>query len=321
MWLSLANVNKYSGYGLLWTSQRLVRLSWKNNFPARQGSTPKNPIRRSSSQQSEEIADQSVSSAYDNSLSLISTVEDVERFKQTKKINTTKFRQHVNPLSRKFQTPCDLPASWPQKAYWDCQKQLYLDIGCGKGGFLLQLAQASIDGSTHLNNLNYLGLEIRPSVVEFAATRVPQRKLQGLVSFVGCNVNVDLERLLSLYQTENGSAQFLHTVSIQFPDPHFKERHKKRKVVNQELICTLAKYMSPKSMVFLQSDIQDVLDDMRGSFREDKGTTYFEDEIENFEEYLNTNPIGIPTEREVSVLEKDFPVYRTVFRRNDTPFS
>jgi hypothetical protein len=39
------------------------------------------------------------------------------------------------------------------------------------------------------------------------------------------------------------------------------------------------------------------------------------------EEYLPENIFGIPTEREVSVLEKGLPVYRTTFKRTTVPVS
>jgi tRNA (guanine-N7-)-methyltransferase len=263
--------------------------------------------------------------AYNNSLAVISSPEEVEQFKlEHASFKTAKFRQHVNPLARKFQAPCHLPISWPQNAFYDCSKKLYLDIGCGKGGFLLHLAGAVKDDDSDVtgnqfSDLNFFGLEIRPPVAEYAASRVSKKGLQGLVSFVGCNVNIDLERLLSLYQREHASSPdetILHTVSIQFPDPHFKERHKKRKVVTQELIQTLAKHMAPNSAVFLQSDVQNVLDDMRQAFREENGLKFFYDEIEDSSEYLDVNPVGIPTEREISVLENKLPVFRTVLRRN-----
>ena len=37
----------------------------------------------------------------------------------------------------------------------------------------------------------------------------------------------------------------------------------------------------------------------------------------DIEETLDENPLGVPTEREISVLEQDLPVYRTVFRRSE----
>ena len=73
--------------------------------------------------------------------------------------------------------------------------------------------------------------------------------------------------------------------------------------------------MPPGATVFLQSDIQTVLDDMRERFRE--APEYFQDQIDDLEEYHPENMIGIPTEREVSVLKQDLPVYRAVLLRTD----
>eukprot|EP00957_Ditylum_brightwellii_P086523 6583028-Ditylum_brightwellii.AAC.1 len=57
---------------------------------------------------------------------------------------------------------------------------------------------------------------------------------------------------------------------------------------------------------------------MRERFREQ--SIYFEDEIESVEEYMDVNPLGVPTERELSVLKKDLPVFRTILRRTSVPF-
>mmetsp|Transcript_14567 Transcript_14567/g.20579 ORF Transcript_14567/g.20579 Transcript_14567/m.20579 type:complete len:330 (+) Transcript_14567:78-1067(+) len=230
--------------------------------------------------------------------------------KKKKRNNNSRFRQHVNPLARKFQQPTALSQDWPKNVYDDISLPLHMDIGCGKGGFLRDLAGNSTESK------NYLGLEIRPSVVEFAQERIAKRGLTGKLDYIGCNANVDLERLLTHY-TEAGGGP-VDIVSIQFPDPHFKTSHAKRRVVTAELIETLAKFMPESSRIFLQSDIQSVLDDMRSRFRE--YSKYFKDEIEDVEEYMEINPLGIATEREVSVIDKDLPVFRTVLRRTALEF-
>ena len=198
---------------------------------------------------------------------------------------------------------------------------LFADVGCGKGGFLLNLAkqrqeeeEGSKDGEQTNEKRNYLGLEIRPSVAQYAKGRITRRNLDGVIDFVGCNANVDLDRLLSRY-TCNGGGE-IALLSIQYPDPHFKKSHQKRRVVTPELVDVLAKYVLPGREIFIQSDIKDVLDAMRLTIRED-GAKYFTDVIQNVDEYMDINPIGVPTEREVSVLDQNLPVYRTVFRRTD----
>ena len=224
-------------------------------------------------------------------------------------------RQHVNPLASKFQQPTILPDNWPNDVYDDVNRPLFLDIGCSRGGFLVDMA------TKFPEDYNYLGLEIRPIVVYHAKSRIEKHKLTGRLDFVGCNANVDLERILrrvsdaysGSHAESNGNLQM---VAIQFPDPHFKARHAKRRVVTRELIHTLAKFMPAGATVFLQSDVQPVLDEMRSTFRE-YGLGLFVDSLESTDEYVPTNIMGVPTERETSVLERDLPVYRAVFTRTD----
>uniref|UniRef100_A0A7S4ER99 tRNA (guanine(46)-N(7))-methyltransferase n=1 Tax=Pseudo-nitzschia australis TaxID=44445 RepID=A0A7S4ER99_9STRA len=233
---------------------------------------------------------------------------------RTKKDNQSfRSRQHVNPLARKFQKPAILSDNWPIDVFEDLSKPIFLDIGCSRGGFLLDMAVQRPD------DYNYLGLEIRPIVVYHAQERVQNRKLQGGLDFVGCNANVDLERLLALLTTTTEEQEAIRgsveMVTIQFPDPHFKARHAKRRVVTLELVQTLARFMPEGATVFLQSDIQSVLDEMRLQFREQ--SEYFRDTHESMEEYIPENILGVPTEREISVLERDLPVFRATFTRTD----
>lgn len=252
----------------------------------------------------------------------------------------SRFRQHVNPLARRYQMDADLPDGWPNSTYDDPSLPLYLDIGCGKGGFLLDLvakrhggvsgdgtdadADENVDGGENSSlltpDMNYLGLEIRPGVAQYAQGRVEKRVASEgnkRLSFIGCNANVDLDRILALYQNDDGDARGpLALISIQYPDPHFKKQHAKRRVVTTELITTLARRTGEGSYVFLQSDVKDVLDDMRDRFRI-HGEEWWVDEVEDVEKYIPENPLGVPTEREMSVLKKGLPVYRTLFRRND----
>lgn len=271
--------------------------------------------------------------------------------KQNKRNNVVRVRQHVNPLARRFQQPTILSEEWPRDVFtqfWNTNdneettssptvKPLLLDIGCSKGGFLLHLA------AERPNDYNYLGLEIRPLAVQFAQERLHNSNkykhiCPGHLDFVGCNANVDLERLLTMYRKTVKATQLeetksvsqaqhstsssvitpLQMVCLQFPDPHFKKSHAKRRVVTTELVQTLPQFMPPGSKIFLQSDVQSVLDDMRERFRED-APLHFQDQINDIGEYYPENIIGIPTEREISVLEKDLPVYRAVFVRTDVP--
>jgi tRNA (guanine-N7-)-methyltransferase len=68
-------------------------------------------------------------------------------------------RQHVNPLSLKYQQPIQLP-DW-FKVYSQLNQPLHLDLGSARGQFLLSLAQIQRDR-------NFLGIEIREPLVTVA---------------------------------------------------------------------------------------------------------------------------------------------------------
>ncbi|QKQ73461.1 tRNA (guanosine(46)-N7)-methyltransferase TrmB [Nostoc sp. TCL240-02] len=204
-------------------------------------------------------------------------------------------RQHVNPLAKKYQTPAS-PLDWG-KIYAKPNQPLHLDIGCAKGQFLLNMAKIE-------PNWNFLGLEIRePLVVE--ANRLSSELALTNLHYLFCNVNNSLDSLLS--SLPPGSLQ---RVTIQFPDPWFKTRHAKRRVVQPELVAELASYLAVGGIVFVQSDMEFIAVEMRDHFAahpayQKVGT----------EEWLAENPLPVPTEREMGTQKKGEPVYRALFVR------
>ena len=206
-----------------------------------------------------------------------------------------RIRQHVNPLARKFQEPIPIP-NW-QEIYANCNLPIHLDIGCARGRFLLAMAEQNAD-------VNYLGIEIREQLVESANKERDRLGLTNLHYLFG-NMNSSAEVLL-----ESLPKNSLKTISVQFPDPWFKKKHNKRRVVQPDLVTILVDYLADDGRVFLQSDIKEVAIEMRDRFAADSRL------IQQHEEWLATNPLTVATERELYVLKQDLPVYRVLFAGN-----
>ncbi|PMB38110.1 tRNA (guanosine(46)-N7)-methyltransferase TrmB [Fischerella thermalis CCMEE 5330] len=204
-------------------------------------------------------------------------------------------RQHVNPLAQKYQTPAN-PLDW-EKIYTKPKQPLHLDIGCARGRFLLQMAQIEA-------NWNFLGLEIRQPLVDEANRLRDELELQNL-HYLFCNVNNSLRSLLSTFPPGT-----LQRVSIQFPDPWFKNRHAKRRIVQPELVAELSEYLIPGGIVFLQSDVEFVAIEMCDRF-----AAHPSFQRQGSGEWLAENPLPVSTEREIATQKKGKPVYRAVFER------
>jgi tRNA (guanine-N7-)-methyltransferase len=210
-------------------------------------------------------------------------------------LSAIRVRQHVNPLSQKYQQPLNLP-DW-QQIYADPVRSLHLDIGCGRGQFLLEMAQQHPEQ-------NFLGLEIREPLVVQADLN---RQASGLTNlhYLFCNVNTALQPLLSSYQQDR-----LERVTIQFPDPWFKKRHQKRRVVQPIVVDHLAVHLLPGGWVLLQSDIEEVAAEMRDRF-----LSHPEFRQQGGQPWLAANPFPVPTEREQLVMTQGEPIYRALFVR------
>lgn len=116
-----------------------------------------------------------------------------------------------------------------------------LDIGCGMGKFLL-------DYSLENNDDNILGLELRKTPVNWIESVIKGERL--------ANVSV-------LWYSVANRIDFIESNSIDkifyfFPDPWFKEKHKKRRAFKLDFILDCYRVLKPGGVFYLQTDIEDV---------------------------------------------------------------
>ena len=199
--------------------------------------------------------------------------------------------QHVNPLApyyRQSPKPVDI-----ESVFSEPDRPLLLDIGCARGRFVLRMAEAE-------PKWNYLGVEIRHQLVDEASRIATEAGLTN-IHYAFCNAMLWLDRLI-----EGIPPGILQAVTIQFPDPWFKKKHAKRRMVNEEMVDTIARHLTPNGRVFVQTDIEFLADEMFELFRADE--RFVETAIEE-------NPFAVKTERERAVEEKGLPVYRKMYDR------
>jgi tRNA (guanine-N7-)-methyltransferase len=197
--------------------------------------------------------------------------------------------QHVNPFAPFYrQEPAAVDI---ESVFADPDKPLLLDIGSARGRFVLRMAEAE-------PAWNYLGVEIRKPLVD-EANRIAQEAGLGNLHYSFCNAMLWLGRLL-----EGLPPGILHAVTIQFPDPWFKKKHAKRRMVNPEMVETIARHLAPNGRVFIQTDIEFLAEEMFELFRTDERFT---------ETVAAENPFPVRTERERAVEEKGLSIFRASF--------
>ena len=205
-------------------------------------------------------------------------------------------RQHVNPLSNNFNQIENIPSL--SEMFGDSKLNLHLDIGCASGDFLFDLALIN----THWN---YLGIEIRERLVKTAKLKVKDRKIKNLY-FVFGNANNILSDEQSKFVFEN-----LKSISFNFPDPWFKKRHYKRRVIQHDFINELSNSLQKGSLIFIKTDVKDLFDYMDYTILNNLNFKKIEKKAFNFSESFNPNKVK--TNREKYVILNQLDVFERIY--------
>ncbi|KAG5009700.1 hypothetical protein JHK87_018215 [Glycine soja] len=215
-----------------------------------------------------------------------------------------RIRQHVNPLSSSLSVPAQVP-EW-NHAFADPTLPLMVDIGCGSGRFLMWLAKRTP------KERNFLGLEIRQKIVKRAESWAKDLALDN-VHFLFANATISFKQLVESYPGP------LALVSILCPDPHFKKRHHKRRVLQKPLVDAIVDNLMPGGQVFTQSDVFEMALDMRNQFDEVETLKHIEvfnpSMLCDSEGWLLGNPMGIRTEREIHAEHEGAKIYRRLYQK------
>ena len=205
-------------------------------------------------------------------------------------------RQHVNPLSKNFNEIESIPSL--SKMFSDSKLKLHLDIGCAAGEFLFDLALAN-------TSWNYLGIEVREILVKNAKLKVRQREIKNLHFLFGNAYNI-LNDVQSKFIFKN-----LKSISFNFPDPWFKKRHYKRRVVQPNFINILSNSLKKESLIFIKTDVKDLFDYMDHTISGNNNLKKIDKKELNYSESFNPNLVK--TNREKYVINNQFDIFERIY--------
>lgn len=197
-----------------------------------------------------------------------------------------------------------VPPAW-ETEFADPTLPLHVDIGCGSGRLLLVLAKRRMGSS------NFLGIDIRDKLLQRSRIWAEELNLTN-IHFMVSNATLALNAILLKYPGP------VKLVTILCPDPHFKKRHQKRRIVQKSLVDALEKHLPTGGQIFLQSDVEEVAKDMRDQFDENVNFSRVHPPGSNMcdsEGWLLENHLGVATEREIHAVANGGSIFRMLFQR------
>ena len=207
-------------------------------------------------------------------------------------------RQHVNPLSKNFFEIDPIPPL--NEVFENPKSPLHLDIGCASGEFLFELSLIN-------KNWNYIGIEIREKLVLNANLKILNKEYKNLYFTFG-NAN----NFFSNSQNKT-LIDSVTSISFNFPDPWFKKKHHKRRVIQPEFINFLSNSMKKRSLIFIKTDVKELFDYMEQIISE--SIKFKKLAKEDFQLIESFNPNKIQTNREKYVLSNQLKIYESVYRK------
>lgn len=131
--------------------------------------------------------------------------------------------------------PEDYQGKWNNK--FQNSKPIYLEIGMGKGKFILENALKNPD-------INYIGCELSESILLKAARQIAEFNLRNLLL-----LNINANQLLDIFNPGEVDKIFLN-----FSDPWPKARHEKRRLTANSFLDIYQQILSNCGGIELKTD-------------------------------------------------------------------
>jgi tRNA (guanine-N7-)-methyltransferase len=150
----------------------------------------------------------------------------------------------INPLldlSRHLVALESVACPWQPGTLFGVEQPLEVEIGSGKGLFLATAAGRHPDR-------NFLGIELGAKYARYAAARLARAGLENGRVICGDAVRVFRELL---------PADSLVAVHVYFPDPWWKKRHRKRRVLHAEMLRTIERSLLPGGRLHFWTDVEE----------------------------------------------------------------
>jgi tRNA (guanine-N7-)-methyltransferase len=134
-----------------------------------------------------------------------------------------------------------MPKPWDSSALFGRAAPLELEIGTGKGLFLRNAAARTPEH-------DFLGIEVARKYARFAAAGLAKRELGNAVMLVA-----DAARFLEEYLPDASLA----AVHVYFPDPWWKKRHRKRRILRGPVVRLIERRLAVGGKLHFWTDVQE----------------------------------------------------------------
>lgn len=153
--------------------------------------------------------------------------------------------------------PEDFKGKWITK-FKNKDNPIYLELGCGKGSFISELAFRNQD-------INYIAIDLVDAMLGLAKRKVEEKynsnnkKVENLIL-----VRYDIERINQIIDAKDE----IKRIYINFCNPWPKAKHKKKRLTHTKQLEHYKEFLSMDSEIFFKTDDDELFNDSIKYFEE-----------------------------------------------------
>lgn len=129
--------------------------------------------------------------------------------------------------------------------------EIYLELGCGRGGFIAARAEQEKDK-------NFIGIDLKDEVLIYALHKVEEKELTN-VRLIPMNIS---------WVGDIFGKDEISRIFINFCNPWPKLRHNKRRLTHSRFLELYKQFLKPESEIWFKTDDKGLFEDSTEYFRE-----------------------------------------------------
>ena len=198
--------------------------------------------------------------------------------------------------------PEEMKGKW--KEYFGNNNPIHLELGCGKGQFISELASENLD-------INYIAIDLVDAMLGLAKRNVEVKyKEKNIEPKNIVLTRFDIERILLILEEQDE----IERIYINFCNPWPKGKHRKKRLTHTRQLEKYKVFLKEKGEIYFKTDDDDLFHSSLLYFEE----TGFEVLKKTYD--LHTEPIfekNIETEHEKMFSEQGIKIKALIARKNN----
>lgn len=171
--------------------------------------------------------------------------------------------------------PEEYKGKW-KEAFKEPSNELHLELGCGKGSFISQLAVKN-------HNINYLAIDLVDAMLGLAKRNIEQKYNENKKEIDNIIITrYDIERILNILNLEDN----VKRIYINFCNPWPRGKHHKKRLTHIRQLDKYKQFLQKNGEIFFKTDDDSLFEDSLLYFKQTGFTiekfTYDLEKEENF---------------------------------------